>query len=85
MSTALMTITNVDDCKKRLVGLPLFPAVDGACPFTNIPRIIIITTTDIVVRLAWIGCDSRPFSTGPDNRRFYREEFHCDFSSVECH
>jgi hypothetical protein len=50
-----MTVTNVDDCEKWLVRLPLFPAVDRACSFTNIPRIVIITTTDIVVRLAGVG------------------------------
>ena len=51
MGTTLVTITDIDDRKKWLVGLPFFPAIDGPFASTDIPGVIVITATDIVIGL----------------------------------
>ena len=54
MGSALMTIINIHHRKERLSRSPLFPAVWRPLTFAHIPRVIVITATNVVVRLARI-------------------------------
>ena len=56
VSTALVTIADIDDSEKRLVCFPLFPPVGGAFSFADIPGVVVIAATDVVVGLAGVGC-----------------------------